>query len=355
MARRPEKDAGPDYPVDFVLLWVDGTDPEWKASMRRWKSISGIPVSELEDEEANGDCRYRDYGLLRYWFRGVERFAPWVRRVFFVTSGQRPAWLDTSCPKLRHVSHAEFMPAGILPTFHCRPIHFFLHRIHDLSERFVLFDDDMFLLRPVAPSLYFRGGLPVLPASLRMPRYRGDHLWVRSAFNNFCELNTHLDAGRAIRANAGKWFNPFRLGPRHALGNFARYLLNRNIPADDFGHVPQPHLKSTFDEIWRRCPAVLSRTTAARFRSHDQVTQWLACAWNLATGRFHPVPFPYRSPVFHIGRETLPGVCAAIRSARHAQICLQDKADDPGGASCMDGIRQAFEEILPGKSSFEKD
>ena len=40
-------------------------------------------VAEQDDRKE----RYRDWDLLRYWFRGVERFAPWVRRIHFVTWG----------------------------------------------------------------------------------------------------------------------------------------------------------------------------------------------------------------------------------------------------------------------------
>lgn len=31
--------------------------------------------------------RYRDWDNLQYWFRGVEKFAPWVRKIHFVTWG----------------------------------------------------------------------------------------------------------------------------------------------------------------------------------------------------------------------------------------------------------------------------
>ena len=60
--------------IDFVLPWVDGSDPRWLAEKRSYEN-SGEAMAR-GDEDANADCRYRDYGLLRYWFRSVERFAP---------------------------------------------------------------------------------------------------------------------------------------------------------------------------------------------------------------------------------------------------------------------------------------
>ena len=55
-------------------------------------------------------ARFRDYGVLKYWFRGVEKFAPWVRRIHFVTGGQKPEWLDTDNPRIHLVDHKDFIP-----------------------------------------------------------------------------------------------------------------------------------------------------------------------------------------------------------------------------------------------------
>ena len=75
--------------IDFVITWVDGSDPAWQRERARC----------LHPEEADGqidfrDTRYRDWGNLRYWFRAVEAYAPWVRKVHFVTWGHVPQWLN---------------------------------------------------------------------------------------------------------------------------------------------------------------------------------------------------------------------------------------------------------------------
>ena len=104
--------------------------------------------------------RYRDWELMRFWFRGIEAFAPWVNRVFFVSNGQKPIWLNTDHPKLRMVTHQDYIPEIYLPTFNSNVIELWLHNIPDLSERFVLFNDDMFLTAPVTPEDFFEDGLP---------------------------------------------------------------------------------------------------------------------------------------------------------------------------------------------------
>ena len=53
--------------IDFVIIWVDGNDPEWQK--RKAEFTGDISVDDREE-------RYRDWGLLRFWFRGVENYAP---------------------------------------------------------------------------------------------------------------------------------------------------------------------------------------------------------------------------------------------------------------------------------------
>lgn len=129
-----------DEKVDFVILWVDGNDPEWQASKAKYTADKG------QDASAN---RYREWENLKYWFRGVEKFAPWVNNVYFVTCGHYPEWLNLEHPKLRFVRHEDFIPKECLPTFSSRPIDMNLHRIEELSEHFVYFNDDMFLIDKV--------------------------------------------------------------------------------------------------------------------------------------------------------------------------------------------------------------
>ena len=80
--------------IDFVLPWVDGNDKEWIDLKRKYES--SVEILSKSNPEVNDASRYRDYGLLKYWFRGVDRFAPWVNRVFFVTCGQNASSRSTN-------------------------------------------------------------------------------------------------------------------------------------------------------------------------------------------------------------------------------------------------------------------
>ena len=136
--------------IDFVILWVDGNDSKWK----RRRAF----FSPEEKDNGSTENRFRDWGLLRYWFRGAECFAPWVNRIFFVTDGQIPPWLNREHPRLRIVSHEEYIPPQYLPTFNSNVIELWLHRIPELAEQFVLFNDDMYLIAPVASEDFFKRG-----------------------------------------------------------------------------------------------------------------------------------------------------------------------------------------------------
>ena len=140
-------------PIDFVIIWVDGNDREWQAEKARY---DGKTVTN-----ANSEVRFRDWDNLQYWFRGVERFAPWVNKIHFVTWGHLPKWLDTSNPKLNIVKHSDFIPEEYLPTFSSHTIELNLHRIEGLAEQFVYFNDDIFINAPVKPEDFFKEGLPL--------------------------------------------------------------------------------------------------------------------------------------------------------------------------------------------------
>ena len=73
--------------------------------------------------------RYRSIDELSFSLRSLHAYAPWVERVFLVTDGSIPCWLNLECPKLRVVTHAEiFEKTDALPTFNSHAIELNLHR-----------------------------------------------------------------------------------------------------------------------------------------------------------------------------------------------------------------------------------
>lgn len=176
-----------NYPIDFVVTWVDGNDPVWQAEKAKYS-----PSKNAD----NRNVRFRDWDNMQYWFRAVEKFAPWVNKVHFVTYGHLPKWLNTNNPKLNIAKHSDFIPKEYLPTFSSRTIEFNLHRIKGLAERFVYFNDDMFLLKPVKRELFFAGKdcLPTdfaITSTLSVTDKKDTVQYAK--FNNIVILNSHFD------------------------------------------------------------------------------------------------------------------------------------------------------------------
>lgn len=338
--------------IDFVLPWVDGNDPEWLAEMKKWKPLSSGIISS--DKEGNSAVRYRsDEELLRFWFRAVEKYAPWVNKVFFVTCGQRPEWLNVNHPKLVWVNHEEYIPSEYLPTFNSPTIELNLHRIPTLSERFVLFNDDIFLLKPILPEYFFKDTYPVLPCDMKIYRFYGYNQWSRVCMNDYGIVAKQFNLGESIWKNRNKWFSISKLGFRQAVVNMIRYKVNKTFFISGFEHLANPHLKSTLQEVWSKCPDIMAAVSAARFRSDSNVNPWMLIAWNLAKGYFYPVRTGKRGIDIHASTQQIDRICNIIKQQSVYQLCINDTSDNDNVVFCNQMIAEAFATILPDKSSFE--
>lgn len=293
-------------------------------------------------------ARYRDWGLLKYWFRGVEKYAPWVRHVFFVTDQQCPPWLNTSHPKLRLVDHQDFIPAAYLPTFNSNSLDLHLHRIKGLSEQFVYFNDDVFLLQPTVQEDFFRSGLPCDAAVLSPVVVSGWDDVGSTVTNNLCLINRHFTKGSVMRKHFRQFYNL-----RYGTSLLRTLCLSpwRHLVGFQNHHVAQSFLKQTFEEVWESEPQILHETCSHRFRNYKlDVNQWLMRYWQFTTGQFAPVaPRKWKDLPLAQTEET----AHAIKSQRYQRICINDSAID-SFEQTRDAIIAAFDHLLPTPCSFEK-
>lgn len=343
-------DRTPEEKIDFVIAWVDGADPAWRREFAEWKERCS-PPDDREKNRASADTsaeRYRDWDLMRYWFRGIEKFAPWVNRIHFMTWGHVPAWLDTSSPKLNIVKHTDFIPGEYLPTFSSCPIELNMYRIEGLAERFVYFNDDMFLLRPVPAGRFFRKGLPCDMARLSVIRgERIDHNMLECV----ALINKRHRKHGTIRRDFGKWFN-YRY---RAVDIFKTMSLLpwSFFPGFKEHHMPQPFLRSTFETLWDEEPGALDATSRHRFRELNDLLQWAAHYEQLVTGRF--APHGCRDAALRtLSEGSTDAIAGDIRSGRYAMMCINDSDSIADFEGVKSKLTAAFEAILPEKSSYEK-
>ncbi|MDR2890279.1 MAG: Stealth CR1 domain-containing protein [Alistipes sp.] len=338
------------YDIDIVIPWVDGADPEWRAAFRAARDgTANVPVVVTGADENSSDIRYRDWDTLRWWFRGVERFAPWVRRIHFVTWGHVPEWLDLQNPRLRVVRHGDYIPAEYLPTFASRPIELCAHLIPGLAERFILFNDDMFFTRPVAEGRFFcaKSGLPRDMARLSLiARSTISH----TVLNMTEVLNRRHSRAEVMRSHAAKWYSP-----RYGAGNLLKTLdlsVWRQFAGLADTHMPQPYLRSTFERMWVEEFAILDATCRERFRSPFGVNHWLMRYEQLARGEFSPVGFR-DARLDHLAEDRIGEVERYIRARKYAMICLNDSPMLGDFVAVRDRLAKALDHILPQKSSYE--
>lgn len=338
-------------PIDFVIIWVDGNDPRWLEQKNHY--IAELPQADrLNHCQVDLDIsRYREWENLKYWFRSVEKYAPWVRTVHFVTCGQIPQWLNTDCPKLNIVKHADYIPQEYLPTFSSHPIELNIHRIPGLSEHFVYFNDDCFLTAPVTPRDFFRKGLPcdsVTEDPIQLP---GKDFWNNIRINDTMFIDRHFNRNQ-VKKQLWKKFYPI-CSPRDLVKN----LMMNTLQKDHFfgiaiHHLPQAYRKQVLKQVWDLEPELLDQTCRHRFRDRRDVSQYSIKYFQLLTGQFTPVDMRKMGRAF-IGNWDYKAAARCILEKSQKMICINDC---PGVdfLPAKNAVNQAFQQVLREKSQFEK-
>ena len=147
--------------IDAVITWVDGSDPLHVAKRQNY-----LPHAPRNANGTNPH-RWACNDELRYCLRSIANHAPWIGRIWILTDAQTP---DLSgLPRaladcITIVDHLTVFAGHehVLPTFNSLAIETLLWRIPGLAERFVYFNDDVFLTGPLAHEDVFCGDAPVL-------------------------------------------------------------------------------------------------------------------------------------------------------------------------------------------------
>lgn len=339
-------------PIDFVLYWVDGNDPQWQAKRRRAKG----------ENETFDEARFRDWDLLKFWFRSVEQYAPWVNHIYLVTDAQCPSWLNTLHPKLTVVDHKELIPEAYLPTFNSHTIELHLHKIKGLSEQFVVFNDDTFINAPISPDYYFRKYLPCaapLESPTRFNKYSSIDKWGIGIvlYCNVSALNRHFDRRKVVRENWRNWLGTY-LGAKFWLlavmtsvlprGHFHQFLTRHN---------EKPFLKSVCEEAWEKERELLEMSCTP-FRENVQLNNYFLHYWHLASNRFARSSNFKRMKMLSLEREnltTIRKILLSPQSTRITSLCLNDvpMISEDDYIYMKHELREIFEQKLPETSSFE--
>lgn len=256
--------------IDVVYTWVNCED-------RAWQTEFNQTIAHSTAGSAQHPCRFRDYGELCFSLLSLEQFAPWINKIFIVKKAyQFPAidalssktinkiiWIDEATLKPPELEFDEFYP-----TFNSLAIESNLHRIANLSEQFIYFNNDMFLGKAVSPDYFFFDDKARL--SLKS-QSRMEQLYER--------INQVFAKGhRRHIMNAYALFNQTIVSPN----TFGIAAIHSPL------HQCCPLLKSSFQFIWEQVglKQVLLMNSRSKFRKDQNIHPvFLSCLINSWQGK----------------------------------------------------------------------
>lgn len=325
-----------DFDVDFVVTWVDGNDPKWKNKRKKY----------IEDSE---NARFRDYHIFKYWFRAVEKYAPWVRKIYLVTDNQIPEWLNLNAEKLQIVDHKEIIDAKYLPTFNSNAIELNINKIKGLSEHFVLFNDDMFLNDYVTKNDFFdiKTGLPrdIAAQNAIMPVEDFDHITA----NNMITINKRFNKKDVLLKSPLKYFNI-----KYGYWNIMSLCL---LPWPRFTrfidpHIPYSFLKSVFSEVININKEYVKSTFNNKARDISDISIYAIRYYQLVSGIF--IPRSYRfGKKYNLNQ--INKISKDIINSKHKVICINDTNEilEKDFNDIIQKLQNVYNSKLNIKSDFE--
>ena len=291
--------------MDIVITYVNGLDPVWQAE---YAKHTNTPILEK---------RFRDWGTLKYLFRGIEKNMPFIRKVHLVVSGesQVPEWLNRK--EVNVVLHEDIIPEQLLPTFNCNPIEMHLHNIEDLDEEYLYFNDDIFPLMPCKATDFFCEGRGILGMS--------HHIFSIDMFKKICR-NSDNSARRALGLKPELLF----LRPQH---------------------ICTPMLKSEvtalYSQIGNEIVGSMTKTRTAK-----NLNQYLYLDYMYLKGRIINRRQPSRH--FSMGVASPEKIESYLRNPKRALVCINDvQLSDKQYRAMHEMLHRAFEYTFPNKSKYE--
>lgn len=189
------------FKIDYVVTFLDPTDPYWLEQFKPYAD------KEFKIQRA----RYDDDGVkhLKYNFRGVAKYMPWVNNLYLVvfSESQVPEWVNRDTVKI--ITDDMYIPQKFRPTFNTSTKQTHFHFIPGLEEHFIWADDDQFAINPIGEDTYFDSlGNPKseFVDSAYVFKPRTDDIWENIVWNStefaYIATNTPHKPNRLLRCPA---------------------------------------------------------------------------------------------------------------------------------------------------------
>ena len=240
-----------NFPIDAVITWVDGSDERHKAKRMKYGN-----ETIFNAEDIAGSSRFASLGEIFYCVASLNRYAPWINKIYLVTDEQNPE-IDSLIEKhfpdghipMEIVDHKTIFRGyeEYLPTFNSISIESMTWRIPGLSEHYIEFNDDLILAAPVTPDDFFTPDGKVVCYGKK------------SSY-----ILTKLSRILKYRKKGGKkvTFKETMLNAAPLLGKYCSFI--------KIYHTPKSLLKSVYEKHFNEHPEHLTKNIAHRFRNHTQ-------------------------------------------------------------------------------------
>lgn len=247
--------------IDAVIAWVDGQDPKhFQKRTKRQKELN-LPISENLSS-----TRYESNYEINYCVLSILKYAPYINNIFIVTDQQTPKIFEDcernypgSSERITIIDHKELFP-DYLPNFNSLSIATTLSNIPGLSDRYIYFNDDVFLIKPTQEEDFFVGDRPVLRGAWKVnSSYRNS--W------NFLKKLTQI--GRIKNYQPRVSFHLTQWTAAKLAGFKLRFWSN--------SHTPHPLNKKVLNSYFKDHPNIFQENIKHPFRVS---TQFSAIALN---------------------------------------------------------------------------
>ena len=244
-----------DIKIDAVITWVNGDDAIWQHKINTYLD------TKIDFSNKAESTRYNAIGEVQIAIASIIKFAPFIKNIYVVTDYQAPQDIEALFIEAQHhgvllkiIDHTVIFEGyeEYLPSFNSISIETMLYRIPNLSERFVVFNDDFFIMRATSPEDFFINGLPIVRGSWE--KYNEDRT-LRVYYHKFLKL---------IRKEPNQDRSSFkRLQQQSAMLAGTKKYVRRY-------HTPMSVRKSTLMNYFKEHEDLLKKNIAFRFRHKSQ-------------------------------------------------------------------------------------
>ena len=239
--------------IDAVITWVDGSEPNYKLKLE--ENLKNKKIINRQYTQANE---------IDFCVASIIKFAPFVRKIFIVTDKQKPKFSRirhmVSLEKIEIIDHEEIFRDNLdcMPSFNIRSIDALLFKIKNLSDKFIYFNDDMFLIRETNKKDWFKDNKAVLTGSWSKTYNKQLIKTIAQRIKNLLNIRPSFNAAQSKAANIVGFHNSY----------FKSF------------HCGRPQIKSVIKDFYNKNPQRLTNQIKYKFRDGRQYMPYSLC-WHL--------------------------------------------------------------------------